>query len=89
MARRTKKKRVTNWKYYPLVGDICAFCNIRTSNTVDHIAPRSTNKNKRYNTIGCCRTCNELKGDKDLLQFLLWKLDNQSKFFPCNFYESK
>jgi 5-methylcytosine-specific restriction endonuclease McrA len=53
----------------------CYLCNEsfeRKDLTIDHIVPRSKGgKTSWENTISCCKSCNYLKGDKDLSQLNL------------------
>jgi len=50
--------------------EICAYCG-NSSNTVDHIIPRSkSGKDISANIVACCKPCNSSKGNKDLSVFL-------------------
>ena len=50
--------------------EICAYCG-NSSNTVDHIIPRSkSGKDISTNIVACCKPCNSSKGNKDLSVFL-------------------
>jgi 5-methylcytosine-specific restriction endonuclease McrA len=48
----------------------CQYCGIhlgKSSGTIDHVVPRSRGGKTDYlNCVACCKTCNEIKGDKKL-----------------------
>lgn len=51
--------------------DPCSYCGDR-SDTADHIEPQAHGGSDEWeNLTGACRSCNDRKGDKPLLRFLL------------------
>lgn len=43
----------------------CVYCQVRDSNTVDHVLPLSRGGNNSYsNLVGACSACNSFKGDR-------------------------
>lgn len=51
----------------------CAYCGA-AANTVDHVLPRSRGgKNSWLNLVACCRTCNNVKGNRTPEE-MGWKL---------------
>ncbi len=58
--------------------DPCAYCDAPVAGTVDHIEPQSQPRARGVgsvhswvNTVGACGPCNQSKGSRPLLQFLL------------------
>lgn len=74
MARRRKPFR-HSWWLRQLRKGLCPYCGVRLSKetaTVDHIDPVSRGGgNHAENVTVACRSCNELKADRSLLEFLL------------------
>jgi HNH endonuclease len=61
------------WKRV-LRDDPCAYCDEDASGTVDHVQPRSSGRKYRErwtNLVGACSGCNQSKGSKPLLLWLL------------------
>lgn len=50
--------------------DPCSYCD-GPGGTLDHIDPRGRDSRGAHNVTGACSTCNQAKGDKPLLRFLL------------------
>lgn len=56
--------------------DPCAYCG-GPSGSLDHIQPiNKAGSSVWENFTAACRRCNSSKGDKDLLRYLLWRLDD-------------
>lgn len=59
-----------------LRGDSCVYCG-GPSGTVDHIRPiNSAGADVWENFAAACRSCNSQKNDRELLHYLLWRLEN-------------
>ena len=58
-------------------GGVCPYCRETIVNGhIDHIRPISKGgTNARENLVYCCATCNTQKGNKSLLQFLLYRCE--------------
>ena len=49
----------------------CLYCNTRdTRLEIDHVRPRATGSDRIDNLAACCRTCNEVKGNRPVEKFL-------------------
>lgn len=56
--------------------DPCVYCG-GPAGTVDHIRPiNSAGADLWVNMAGACHSCNSQKNDKELLHYLLWRLDD-------------
>ncbi len=72
-----KDALLTNYYEEIIKQDPCVYCGKLGVNTIDHIVPINKNGNSLWtNLAGVCWSCNSSKKDKDVLQFLLWRLDH-------------
>ena len=56
--------------------DTCPYC-FGPGGSLDHVQPLINGGIDAVdNLAGICRSCNSSKGSKDLLQFMLWRLEN-------------
>lgn len=61
-----------------LRGDPCSYCGEPPTSTVDHIqSVFAGGTDQWYNKTSACLSCNSSKREKDLLQFLLWRIERQ------------
>lgn len=86
MSRYSQRK-----KLYDRQDGICAYCfnemtfdnNRPNTVTRDHVIPRSKGgPSSMFNLIGVCATCNQLKSDKPLLEFLTHITGGHPDFHP-------
>lgn len=74
VSRATWEKRLRR--------DPCFACGRRPSKsraTIEHVEPRSAGgRNDFTNIVGACAACNEAKGSRSLLVYLLETLDNEA-----------
>lgn len=71
--------RIGSWRYFTWHNQngICHYCKQLTGGerwTVDHRHPKSKggkqNHNNKFNLVGCCQSCNHLKGSLTEQEFL-------------------
>lgn len=77
--RSVERRENARWKASPttayLLADGCSYCS-QPADTLDHIVPRINGGGDDWsNLTGACRSCNSAKKDRDLLGFLLARLD--------------
>jgi 5-methylcytosine-specific restriction endonuclease McrA len=66
-----RKIPLTRDNIYLRDGYKCIYCETKKSLTLDHVIPRSKGGNNEWdNLITCCHSCNVLKGDKSVEEFL-------------------
>jgi hypothetical protein len=61
-------------------GRICQLTNdVRAVNrfTIDHVIPRSQGGKIKRNVVGACHRCNDLKGNRDVWEFVAAELDGK------------
>lgn len=72
--RRGNKKPTKQRERLKIGGQCCVYCISARATTRDHVIPRSRGGTiRRENQVPACAKCNGDKGDKTILEFLLWR----------------